>query len=204
MGAPVVTAPVGMSDAALERFVRGHADWLADKLSRQTPARPFEDGAFVPVRGVEHRIDHHPGRRGTMWLDEDDGQPLLCVAGEEQYVARRVTDGLKRMARADLEASVVRHAAAVNRTVTSLKVKETRSQWGSCTNKGALSFSWRLIMAPPFVLDYVAAHEVAHLVEHNHSDRFWRLTEKLAPQTPEACRWLKQQGPHLFTIGTGG
>tara|TARA_R110002020_G_scaffold15143_6_gene53805 strand:+ start:8639 stop:9421 length:783 start_codon:yes stop_codon:yes gene_type:complete len=200
-GAPVVTAPLAMSDAVIDRFVRGHTGWLAERLARQAPARAFADGVIFPLRGVDHRIRHTPGRRGTVWVEEEGAEKLLCVTGHEKYLVRRVTDGLKRMARADLEEAALRHAATVDRKVTSVRVRDTRSQWGSCTRKGALSFSWRLILAPPFVLDYVAAHEVAHLVEHNHSDRFWRLTEELAPRTDEARRWLRKQGPGLFAIG---
>lgn len=200
-GAPVVTAPVGMSDRTIERFVHGHAGWLAERLSRQPSGIPFENGAMIPLRGVGHQIRHVPGRRGTIWVDAEAEEPVLCVTGDARHLARRVGDGLKRMARADLEVAASRHAATVGRRVTSVRVRETRSQWGSCTSKGALSFSWRLVMAPAFVLDYVAAHEVAHLVEHNHSDRFWRLTEQLAPRTPEARRWLKLEGPSLFAIG---
>lgn len=200
-GAPVVTAPLAMSDAVIDRFVRGHTGWLAERLARQAPVLAFADGVVFPLRGVDHRIRHAPGRRGTVWTEEEDDELFFCVTGHEKYLVRRVTDGLKRMARSDLEEASLRHAATVGRTVISVRVRDTRSQWGSCTRKGALSFSWRLILAPPFVLDYVAAHEVAHLVEHNHSDRFWRLTEELAPRTTEARRWLRKEGPHLFAIG---
>ncbi|MGX1096688.1 M48 family metallopeptidase [Amorphus sp. MBR-141] len=200
-GAPVVTAPMTMSDVVIDRFVRGHTGWLGERLARQAPPLAFADGVVFPLRGVDHRIRHTPGRRGTVWIEEEDGEKLFCVTGHEKYLVRRVTDGLKRMARSDLEEASLRHAAAAGRKVTSVRVRDTRSQWGSCTRKGALSYSWRLIFAPAFVLDYVAAHEVAHLVEHNHSDRFWRLTEQLAPRTPEARRWLRKQGPGLFSIG---
>lgn len=200
-GEPVVTAPLAMSDAVIDRFVRGHTGWLADKLSRRPQAVAFADGVVFPLRGVDHRIRHHPGRRGTVWVEEEDGDRLFCVAGEVRHLARRVSDGLKRMAREDLQEASLRHAATVGRKVTGVRVRDTRSQWGSCTRTGALSYSWRLILAPPFVLDYVAAHEVAHLVEHNHSDRFWRLTEELAPRTPEARRWLRAHGPALFSVG---
>ena len=196
-GAPVVTAPMTMSDVVIDRFVRGHTGWLAERLAPLA----FVDGVVFPLRGVDHRIRHTPGRRGTVWIEEEGDEKLFCVTGHEKYLVRRVTDGLKRMARSDLEEASLRHAAAVGRKVTSVRVRDTRSQWGSCTRKGALSYSWRLIFAPAFVLDYVAAHEVAHLVEHNHSDRFWRLTEQLAPRTPEARRWLRKQGPGLFSIG---
>ncbi|WP_367197034.1 M48 family metallopeptidase [Amorphus sp. 3PC139-8] len=202
-GEPVVTAPQGMSNTTLERFVKDHAGWLAERLARQAPCVPFEAGAVIPVRGVDHEIRHMPGRRGTLWIDGESERRLLCVTGEVQHLPRRVRDGLKRMARDDLSEASHRHARKVDRPVTAIRIRETRSQWGSCSHKGALSFSWRLVMAPPFVLDYVAAHEVAHLIERNHSHRFWKLTERLAPQTPEARLWLKAHGQSLFAIGSG-
>ena len=83
----------------------------------------------------------------------------------------------------------------------SVTLRDTTSRWGSCTAQGALNFSWRLIMAPPFVLDYLAAHEVAHLVHHDHSARFWTLTRRLAPETDRAEAWLRAQGASLHRYG---
>jgi predicted metal-dependent hydrolase len=113
---------------------------------------------------------------------------------------RRVVDYLKRQARRDIEASVTRHATKLRRRPTSVRLRDPRSRWGSCSADGALSFSWRLVMAPAYVLDYLAAHEVAHLKEMNHGPRFWTLVERLCPRTQEAETWLKQYGPTLHAV----
>ena len=107
--------------------------------------------------------------------------PLLCIAGDRAHLARRVRDYLKREAKHDLEAASRRYAGELGVTVRRVAVRDQVSRWGSCTAAGVLSFSWRLILAPPYVLDYLAAHEVAHLVEMNHSRRFWRVVARHLP-----------------------
>ena len=90
-----------------------------------------------------------------------------------------------------------RHTLALGKPHGRIAVRDTRSRWGSCSSKGTLSFSWRLVLAPPFVLDYLVAHEVAHLAHMNHSAAFWALARRLAPRMPEAELWLKVHGPVL-------
>jgi predicted metal-dependent hydrolase len=168
-----------------------------DKLPKP---RPIVHGATVPLRGIPHRV-HHRDRRGTVAIEPVDGVPSLIVAGDPAHLRRRVIDFLKREARRDLEPRVRHHAEALAVTVKAIRLRDQTSRWGSCTATGHLSFSWRLIMAPPFVLDYLAAHEVAHLREMNHSRRFWRLCEGLCPQTRQARTWLNAEGAKLHAIG---
>jgi predicted metal-dependent hydrolase len=156
----------------------------------------------VPVRGAPHRIVHWSTIRGlTRATTDPKGEPILAVSGEVSAVTRRVTDFLKREALKDLNAAVDRHTAALGIPARKVTVRDTASRWGSCSSKGHLSFSWRLIMAPPLVLDYLAAHEVAHLKEMNHSHRFWALTHRLCPKTEEAEAWLKRNGASLHRYG---
>ena len=129
----------------------------------------------------------------------DDG-PAIEVPGEAPHVRRRLVDHLKKEARADLASAVARHAATLGVRPTAIRLKDTTSRWGSASARGVLAFSWRLIMAPPFVLDYVAAHEVAHLKEMNHSDRFWTICERLCPATEAAKDWLKKNGAGLHRL----
>ena len=114
---------------------------------------------------------------------------------------RRVGDFLKREAQRDLDAASRRYAEALDVTIKRISVRDQSSRWGSCSSTGVLSFSWRLILAPPFVLDYLAAHEVAHLVELNHSPRFWRLLKRLNPDTERAKAWLDTHGTDLHRYG---
>ena len=138
--------------------------------------RAFQPGTVVPLRGVPHRIVHRAGERGTVWTEtRDSGEQILCVAGGVEHIERRVHDYLKREARKDLQKASQAYAEELGVRVKRVSIRDQSSRWGSCTSAGSLSFSWRLILAPPYVLDYLAAHEVAHLVEMNHSARFWRV-----------------------------
>jgi predicted metal-dependent hydrolase len=160
------------------------------------------DGAAIPIRGVLHVIRHEPYRRWTGVSAAGDC-PVLAVSGEAAHLRRRVADYLKREARRDLEAAVLRHAALLGVKPAQVRLRDQRSRWGSCSHNGHLSFSWRLIMAPPFVLDYLAAHEVSHLVEHNHSLRFWRLVERICPERHRARAWLRTLGSTLHAVKAG-
>jgi predicted metal-dependent hydrolase len=155
----------------------------------------------MPLRGVDHRIVHRPGERGGVWLESSERGPLICVSGERPHVARRVTDFLKREARKDLEAAVARHSKQLGVKPRRMVLRDTVSRWGSCSSTGGLNFSWRLILAPPFVLDYLAAHEVAHIVHMNHSALFWKLARRLHPGTDRAEIWLKVHGASLHRFG---
>lgn len=203
----VLTIPVRGSHAAAREFARRHAAWIGVRLKRLPQPIPFAPDAIIPLRGLEHRIIHRPGQRGTVWIETNpaaegaDSPSCLCVAGGRLHVERRVTDYLKQEARRDLEAAVKRHAAGVGLPARRVTIRDTTSRWGSCSAKGSLNFSWRLIMAPAFVLDYLAAHEVAHLVHMNHSAKFWALTCKLTPQTERAETWLKLHGSGLHRFG---
>ena len=157
---------------------------------------------MVPLRGVPHRIVHRSGERGTVWTEtRDSGDKIICVAGGYDFIDRRVHDFLKREARRELQKSAQEYAAALGVRVKRLSIRDQSSRWGSCTSAGSLSFSWRLILAPPFVLDYLAAHEVAHLVEMNHSPRFWRVVARICPSAERAKKWLDTYGNDLHRYG---
>lgn len=199
--APVLTMPERGSLNEARRFLERHTGWLENQMARLPAATALEDGAMVPLRGELHRIRHAESRRGTVARVVEDERPTLLVSGDITHLSRRLTDFLKREARHDLQAAVDRHSSSLGVRPSSLRVRDTSSRWGSCSSTGQLSFSWRLILAPPFVLDYLAAHEVAHLCEMNHSNAFWQICESLCPRTEEARSWLKQHGPTLHAIG---
>jgi predicted metal-dependent hydrolase len=198
---PVLTMPRRGSLDEARRFLDRHAAWLRRQLDRLPQPSPIADGAVIPLRGIPHLIRHAPGRRGTVTVAADDDGPALIVAGAAEHLRRRLVDFLKREARRDLEAAVVRHAAALGVRARAVRLRDQTSRWGSCSLSGHLSFSWRLIMAPPMVLDYLAAHEVAHLRELNHSRRFWRLVGVLCPESDTARAWLNAKGAALHAIG---
>jgi predicted metal-dependent hydrolase len=198
----VLTMPPRGSLKQAREFAHKHGGWIAARLKRLPQAAPFTHGAVLPLRGVDHRIAHKRGARGTVWVETGaDGESLLCVAGTEPHVPRRVRDFLKREANRDLEAASRLAAQALGVAIKRVSVRDQSSRWGSCSTTGLLSYSWRLILAPPFVLEYLAAHEVAHLVEMNHSARFWRLVERICPHVTRAKSWLDAHGADLHRFG---
>lgn len=198
---PVLTVPARTRPEAVQAFLESHRGWLADRLADRPEPMPFREGAVVPVRGVDHLVVREAALRSrTRFADADDG-PQIIVGGAPEHVGRRVRDFLRAEATADLQAAVRRHADALGTRPTSIRVRDTVSRWGSCSADGGLSFSWRLVMAPPSVLDYLAAHEVAHLVEMNHSPAYWRVVDRLYPGHRVARAWLKREGARLHAFG---
>lgn len=200
----VLTLPAnGKLKEALD-FARRHTGWIEARLARLPGEVPFAADEVIPLRGEPHRIIHQAGSRGTVWVGTgEDGEKLLYVAGEAAHLARRLEDFLKREAKRDLLEAAHRHARALGVTITRVTLRDTASRWGSCSSTGALSFSWRLIFAPPSVLDYLAAHEVAHRREMNHGPRFWRTVDELFPERVKAEAWLKRHGAELNRYGVG-
>jgi len=169
-GGILITLPIRASRHAGLALLQAHEGWAAEKLAALPQALRFSPGAAVPVHGVPHVIGHAPGARGGAWIE--DGR--ILVAGEPEFLARRVTDCLKALARQHLTAMAAEKAQA---------------------------FCWRLICAPGFVQDYVVAHETAHLRHMNHGQHFWALTETLTPHRGEASEWLTRNGVELLRIG---
>jgi hypothetical protein len=198
----ILTIPPRGTLKEAREFAQKHGGWIAARLGRLPEAVRFADGIVVPLRGMPHRIAHHRGARGTVWTETaDDGERLLCVAGDAPHVDRRIGDFLRREARRELEAASQRFAADLGVGIGRVSVRDQASRWGSCSTAGVLSYSWRLILAPSFVLNYLAAHEVAHLVEMNHSVRFWRLVQRLCPDHERAKIWLDVHGSELHRYG---
>ncbi len=188
-----------------KEFAQKHGGWIAARLRRLPEAAPFADGTVLPLRGVQHRIVHRAGVRGTVWAEPGEGgEALLCVAGEAPHIDRRVVDFLRREALRDLDTASRRAAEKLGVTIKRISVRDQSSRWGSCSTTGLLSYSWRLILAPPFVLDYLAVHEVAHLIEMNHSPRFWRLVHGVCADAGRAKAWLDVHGTDLHRFGVPG
>jgi predicted metal-dependent hydrolase len=201
-GEVVLTIPERTDLGTAQRFADSHGSWIATRLAKVPKRVPFEPGSLVPLRGVPHKVVHWSGLRGvTRATTGEAGEPIIAVSGDPAHVTRRVQDFLQAEARRDFAEAVKRHTAALGVPARRITVRDTTSRWGSCSAQGALNFSWRLIMAPPFVLDYLAAHEVAHLRELNHSQRFWKITYQLCPRTDDAEAWLKAYGSALHRFG---
>ncbi|MEM6491557.1 MAG: SprT family zinc-dependent metalloprotease [Pseudomonadota bacterium] len=190
-----VTTPRGLGDARLRRFIEDHAGWIAEKLRAAPTPTTVAAGARLPFRGVATAIQHDPtlGRR-VVWCATD---ARIGVGGEAAHLPARLAAWLKDQARRDLSARAHAYAARLDRGPIRIRIADQRSRWGSCSSTGTLSFSWRLILAPDAVRDYVAAHEAAHLVEMNHSTAFWATLQGVYRDIDAAQAWLSEQGPDL-------
>ena len=195
----VLTVPWTTSFEAALDFAASQAAWIWAQSRRMLAPVRLAPGASVPLRGVEHAIVHRGGARRPVWVE--CAPPQLCVSGDPSHAERRAADWLKAQAKHDLRAAARDYAARMGVQFASLTVRDTSTRWGSCSSTKALSYSWRLVLAPPFVLDYVAAHEVVHLIEMNHGRAFWTLVEAHCPRAGEARRWLKTHGRTLHRYG---
>lgn len=195
-----VTIPPHVSDSQVDHFIARNRNWVAVRLERLPEPVAARAGATIPYMGVDHRIVHSKKLRGIVEAGHFAGKPSLIVPGEADGVGRKVGAFLKRQARKELDAAVARHAAELGVRAKSIRITDTTTRWGSCSTTRTLSFSWRIVMAPPEVLDYLAAHEVAHLREMNHSPKFWALVRKLCPQMEKHKAWLKRNGARLHAI----
>ena len=194
----VLTAPLRMARGTALGFALTQAGWIAARLKRLPAPRPFVDGAEIPLFGVPHVVRHRPDARGTVWLEAGE----IHVAGKPEHLPRRLRDWLTAEVRQRLVPLVHAKAERIERPVKRITVRDNRSRWGSCGRDGSMSFSWRLVFAPPEVVDYLVAHEVAHLVHMNHGPRFWALTEKLCTGPMEAAdTGLRRHGETLLQYG---
>ncbi|KKB76375.1 hypothetical protein VW29_20085 [Devosia limi DSM 17137] len=200
-GGPVLTLPPHGRWPDAEAFLHRQANWLAARLKRAAVQVSFADGAVVPLRGIDHAIVGTGRLRGRVELALDTEMPTLLVPGEPAHQARRLTDWLKEQAAIDLTRQTAIHATRLGVTVKSVKMRSQSSRWGSCSSSGNLNYNWRLVLAPEFVLDYVAAHEVAHLVEMNHSAAFWATVARTLPDMERGRAWLKAHGRQLMAYG---
>lgn len=200
-GAPVLTIPRYGRWAEAQAFLNRQTNWLAVRLERIVQPVAFQTGARIPLRGVEHIIVPTGRVRGQVDIGERNGYPTLMVPGHPEHRARRLSDWLKAEAQRDLERRVAVHAGRLEVTVKSVRLRSQATRWGSCSSTGRLNFNWRLIFAPRYVLDYVAAHEVSHLVEMNHSDAFWETVALTLPNMERGRAWLKVHGRELMAYG---
>ncbi len=178
-------------------FARDKAAWIERHLSKVPRPVPFADGCRFPLLGETVRIRHVDQLFDDFWRKHSN----LFVACPQPEVPHRVESWLREEAARQIGARANDKAASIDRGIARISVADTRSQWGSCSHNGNLNFSWRLVMAPEPVLDYVVAHEVAHLVELNHTRRFWRLVEGLCADVPGSRIWLRRNGAELHRYG---
>lgn len=196
-GRITLTVPQRLHKAEAEAFVREKESWLRGHLDQREDDVPVRFGALLPVEGRPREI--LPGTGRALRLGPD----TLAVPGAAEQVPARVLAFLRERARAALVAASDEYAARLGRPYARITLRDTRSRWGSCTAQGALMYSWRLILTPPEILRYVAAHEVAHLAEMNHSAAFWDTVTAIHGPWKAQRGWLREHGAglHRFRFG---
>lgn len=196
-GQVTLTVPPGVPDGQALAFATEKADWLRDQLRDRPDEVVICPGAEVPVEGRLFTVDLAKGKR----MQREPGR--ILVPGGVDTMGAKLAAYLKAAARDRLGPACDHYATRLGRPYKRLTMRDTRSRWGSCSSGGGLMFSWRLIMAPPEVLDYVAAHEVAHLAQMNHSPAFWAEVAALYPEYEAPRLWLRQNGESLHRYRFG-
>jgi predicted metal-dependent hydrolase len=196
-----VSGPLGARPKDAAALASEHGAWIEERLSAAPAATPFTEGATIPLRGVPTRLVRRDGRGAAQLLIDATGERTLLVPAAPDAFARRVTAALKTMAQSEVHAAASRLAPLLGVTPSAVAVRDARSRWGSCSASGRIMVSWRLIAAPPAVLTYVVAHELAHLREMNHSPRFWAHVASLCPAWKDARAWLRKHGAALHALG---
>jgi hypothetical protein len=198
-GEVAVVAPSERTVPRALDFARQEGDWIAGRLAQVPEPVYLEPGDSLLFKGSLHVLRLSPDERGGVWVDNDAARPTIRVSGRREHAPRRIEDWLKRQARSHITRRVHALTAELGVSARRITVRDAASRWGSCSTTGAISLSWRLIMAPNFVLNYVVAHEVAHLKEMNHGTRFWRLVDRLVgeDEAEAAQAWLRENGTEL-------
>ena len=190
-GRVTLTVPNGVPEAEALAFALQKESWIRKHLDQRLEDLPVTLGSEIPIQGVLHSVVQGQGRRVVV----QDGQ--IMVPGPVERIGARLKGHFKQMARARLVGASDFYAARLGRTYERISIRDTRSRWGSCSTSGTLMYSWRLIMAPDVVLDYVAAHEVAHLAEMNHSAAYWAGVQRIFGDYKPPRQWLKKEGNML-------
>lgn len=198
-GRIVLVLPPRASQRAGLAFAQSKADWIAGQLNDLPRKNVFQDGMPLSFLGAPVVIHHSPLARRGVWLDEN----VIWVSGRAEHLPRRVSDFLKKEFSVYALKKARETATLVDVNVRKITIRDTVSRWGSCSKTGHLNLSWRLGLAPLFVADYVIAHEVAHLVEMNHSAAFWRVVAELCPDYRKAEAWLKKNTAYLYSFSDG-
>jgi len=197
------------------RFAQERCEWIERQIAKKPKHVPFSDGQIIPVLGKKYII-RHVGGRGVVKIDVSDQSakdsennlhsdicslPSILVSGDAEFMARRVREWLKAQAGEEITKLAHDKAHQIGKRVKKISLRDNSSCWGSCSHSGNLSFSWRLILAPHEVLEYLVSHEAAHLKEHNHGPAFWAVVAQLFPPYKQAQHWLKRHGQGLYSYG---
>ena len=200
-GEAVAVAPSERRLADAVAFARSKAGWIAERLAARPMGAAIVPGAVIPFRGGEIRLEATGGSGAARLVEGADG-PRIVSGGEGEAFARRVVNLLKRLARETLQTRTDLHLRTLGQRSVTISINDPASRWGSCSpHSRSIRYSWRVVMAPPEVLDYLAAHEVAHLVHADHSPAYWSVVRSLVGDHRPFRAWLRDHGAALHAVG---
>ena len=190
---PVFTLPKYCSRTKALKFLEEHRDWIINNLARLPQPKYFVDGAQFEFFGSKYTVQHISELRGVRFENT-----VLKIGGKPEFLHRRVTDYIKRQALKKLSEMSLAKAKILDCRVVSVKIKDTKSRWGSCSTRGCINYNWRIAMAPADVIEYLVCHEVSHLKHPDHSAAFWQTVRFLCPNYEQSRHWLKIRGKTLY------
>lgn len=200
-GEAVLIAPSERKLAEVVAFARTKTSWMRERLAERPQGTPIQPGAIIDLFGKPTRLISTSGA-GAARLTEDADGPVIASGGEGEAYARRVENLFKRVARDTLQTRTDVHLRTLGQRPVRLSIADPKSRWGSCSpHNRSIRYSWRVIMAPPAVIDYLAAHEVAHLVHADHSPAYWAVVQRLVGDHRPHRKWLRENGPALHAVG---
>lgn len=190
---PVLTVPKRCGKQQALAFVKSQKKWIDEHLAKLPLQKFFSDGDKISIGGKEFLIRHCPEQYFGVQVEGEN----LLVSGEKDFLSRRVKDFIKKQAQKVLWEMSEAKAALIEKKVNRVVIKDTKSRWGSCSSLGNINYSWRIMLAPDFVIDYLVAHETAHLKHQDHSPAFWQCVDVLAKNAADGRKWLKENGSKL-------
>jgi len=199
-----ISAPVKCPAKAITQILDSNTDTLVERAAAIPPRTPLAEGVKIPFGDSVLRIAHKANSRAT-WEETHDGY-ILTVSGQKEHLPRRARDAIRKKAitifGSACDAAFTQASRSYSlRPIRKIVLGDTRGRWGSCAIDGTLRFSWRLVFAPQWILNYVAAHEVAHLAEMSHGPKFWAVVNAINPNAKSARLWLKRYGSQLHRVG---
>jgi predicted metal-dependent hydrolase len=200
-GEAVLIAPSERKLADVVAFARTKTSWMRERLAERPQGTPIAPGAVIDLFGKPTRLVA-VGGAGAARLTEDADGPVIASGGEGEAYARRVENLFKRVARETLQTRTDVHLRTLGQRPVKVSIADPKSRWGSCSpHNRSIRYSWRVVMAPPPVIDYLAAHEVAHLVHADHSPAYWSVVQRLIGDHRPHRKWLRENGPALHAVG---
>lgn len=191
---PILTIPSRCSAKRAVEFVEMHRAWLEENLQKIPAIKHFENGEKISLMGKEYTINHCPQKRCGVMIEEDN----IVVSGSKEFLHRRICDFIKKKAQEQLLKKSQTLANKIGCHVNHVSIKDTKSRWGSCSSLENINYNWRICMAPKYVINYLVAHEVSHLLHQDHSREFWQCVKKLCPDAAKGRLWLKNYGKELY------